>query len=225
MRGKLIVLEGTDGSGKATQTAQLLSALAQDGRRVRALSFPCYDSDSSALVRMYLAGEFGQHPQDVNAYAASAFYAVDRYASFKKDWQADYLAGGVFVADRYTTSNAVYQMCKLPEKEWDGYIDWLFDFEYARLGIPQPDLVLYLDVTPEVSRSLLEKRYAGDESKKDIHEKDIAFQNRGRAAAHYCAAVQGWKILRCDEGGAMRPVESIAADIRAAVLEVLGRSC
>ncbi len=213
MRGKLFVIEGLDGSGKATQTARLIENLRAAGKAVRPLSFPCYESDSSALVRMYLAGEFGDHPDDVNGYAASAFYAVDRYASFKKDWQRDYLAGAVFVADRYTTSNAVYQMCKLPRSEWDDYLRWLADFEYDKLGIPAPDAVLYLDMRPETSERLMRERYSGDESKKDIHEKDLQFQRISREAAHYCAQKQGWRILNCDEGGRLRTVEEIAADI------------
>ena len=124
-RGKLIVLEGLDGSGKATQAKRLAAALAAEGRPVREITFPNYESDSSALVRMYLAGQFGEKPDDVNAYAASSFYAVDRYASFKSDWQAHFEAGGVLVADRYTTSNAIHQCVKLPEDEWDGFVEWL----------------------------------------------------------------------------------------------------
>ena len=126
---KLIVIEGLDGSGKATQAKLLTSTLQEMGRTVRQVSFPDYESDSSALVKMYLAGEFGTSPSDVNAYAASSFYAVDRYASFKKDWEKDY-AEGIIVADRYTTSNAIHQCSKLPQEQWDGYLDWLFDFEY-----------------------------------------------------------------------------------------------
>ena len=221
MSGKLIVIEGTDGSGKATQTGALASALEAAGKATRTLSFPCYGSDSSALVRMYLRGDFGSQPGDVNGYAASAFYAVDRYASFKLDWEKDYRAGGILLADRYTTSNAVYQMAKLPKTEWEGYLAWLADFEHARLGIPRPDLVLYLDVKAETSAALLSGRYAGDESKKDIHEKNLAFQAYCREAARYCAEQDHWKWIECDEGGRMRPVDAIAADVLRAASEVL----
>ncbi len=219
MSGKLIVVEGTDGSGKATQTAALARALEKEGRRVRALSFPCYDSDSSALVRMYLRGDFGARPGDVNSYAASAFYAVDRYASFKLDWERDYLDGAVLLADRYTTSNAVYQMAKLPPQEWEAYCAWLADFEYGRLGIPRPDLVLYLDVRPQTSAALLAARYAGDENRKDIHERDLAYQSLCRKAALDCAAREGWRLIPCDQNGRMRAVDAIAADILRTVLE------
>lgn len=220
MSGRLIVIEGTDGSGKATQTAALARSLEAAGKEVRTLSFPCYDSDSSALVRMYLHGEFGSRPDDVNCYAASAFYAVDRYASCQQDWGSDYRAGKILLADRYTTSNAVYQMAKLPKTDWEEYRAWLADFEYTRLGIPRPDLVLYLDVRPEISAALMTGRYAGDESKKDIHEKNLDYQMRSRQAAIYCAEKEGWKRIKCDESGSMRPVDAIAADILKTVLEV-----
>ena len=140
-KGTLIVIEGLDGSGKATQAKLLFESLCQQGKDVRQVSFPDYDSDSSALVKMYLAGDFGSDPGDVNAYAASTFFAVDRYASFKKNWRAFYEAGGIVIADRYTTSNAVHQCSKLPEEEWDGFLRWLFTFEYELLGIPAPDAV------------------------------------------------------------------------------------
>ena len=221
MSGKLIVVEGTDGSGKATQTAALLSALEKAGKPVRALSFPCYSSDSSALVRMYLRGDFGERPESVNGYAASSFYAVDRYASYKLDWEKDYQEGKILVADRYVTSNAVYQMAKLPQAEWDAYREWLADFEYNRLGIPRPDRVIYLDVRPQTSAALMRMRYAGDESKKDIHEKNLEYQMICRRAALYCAEKEGWKQIICDHEGVMRPVEEIAKELFEAVWEVI----
>ena len=221
--GKLIVIEGLDGSGKGTQTARLAQTLAEQGAAVRKVSFPDYASDSSALVKMYLAGEFGPRADDVNAYAASCFYAVDRYASYKKDWKRDHdNDNGVVIADRYTTSNAVHQCAKLDKKEWDGYLDWLFDFEYNKLGIPAPDLVIYLRVAPEVSRELLSGRYGGDEQKKDIHEKDAEYLARCRTAADHCAERLGWKTVECLENGAMRSVESIGDEILSLVRGTAG---
>lgn len=219
MAGRLIVIEGTDGSGKATQTALLRDRFEGAGIPVRAVSFPDYDSDSSALVRMYLGGAFGSRPDDVNAYAASCFYACDRYASWRTKWQADYEAGTVILADRYTTSNAVHQCVKLPKEQWDSYLQWLFDFEYRLLGIPEPETVIYLQGDPAVSRALLRKRYAGDESKKDIHEKDADYQRRAKEAADYCAARLGWQTVPCIRDGAMRTPEDIHAQI-AAVLRL-----
>ncbi|MGN1015109.1 MAG: dTMP kinase [Butyricicoccus sp.] len=213
MNGKLIVIEGLDGSGKATQAALLRDALQQRGEQVRQVSFPVYDSESSALVRMYLAGAFGQEASDVNAYAASSFYAVDRYASYKTDWGDLYHSGGTVIADRYTTSNAIHQCSKLPQEQWDSYLDWLFSFEYRQMGIPAPDQVLYLRVDPNISQSLMSVRYHGDESRKDIHERDLAYMNRSREAAEYCAKSLGWTVIDCVRNGTMRSAEEIHREI------------
>ena len=207
--GKLIIFEGRDGSGKGTQAALTAQKLRQRGVTLRQVTFPDYDSESSALVKMYLSGRFGQKPDDVNAYAASSFYAVDRFASYKTDWGAFYREGGLVLSDRYTTSNAVHQCSKLPPAQWDGFLNWLFDFEYKKIGIPEPDLVLYLAVDPEVSQKLLENRYHGDESKKDIQEKDREYMARSRAAAEYCARTLGWQRIECTcAGRAMRPAQA-----------------
>ena len=213
MNGKLIVIEGLDGSGKATQAALLRDALQQRGQQVRQVSFPVYNSESSALVRMYLAGAFGQEAGDVNAYAASSFYAVDRYASYKADWGTLYHNGGTVIADRYTTSNAIHQCSKLPREQWDSYLEWLFSFEYRQLGIPEPDQVLYLRVDPEISQSLMTARYHGDEGKKDIHERDLEYMNRSREAAEYCAKTLGWTVIDCVRDGAMRSIEALHGEI------------
>lgn len=161
-KGKLYVIEGLDGSGKATQSQLLYESFARKGLPVRKVSFPNYESDSSALVRMYLRGDFGRDPSDVNAYAASSFYAADRFAGYKADWGPFYEEGGIIIADRYTTSNAIHQCSKLPEKEWDGFLEWLFHFEYELLGIPAPDEVIYLQVDPQISQELMTGRYRGD---------------------------------------------------------------
>ena len=221
MNGRLIVIEGLDGSGKATQAARLTDALNTQGRTVKQISFPDYASDSSALIKMYLGGKFGSHPGDVNAYAASTFYSVDRYASYKTGWGGFYRQGGIVVSDRYTTSNAVHQCSKLPKEQWPDFLDWLFDFEYNKIGIPVPDRVVYLEVDPAVSQGLMTARYKGDESKKDIHEKDLAYLARSHEAADYCARTLGWVKVPCTERGAMRPIEAIHADLLQAIKEVL----
>lgn len=213
MNGKLIVIEGLDGSGKATQAKKLVEALEAKGMQNRKVSFPDYDSNSSALVKMYLAGEFGSDPSDVNAYAASTFFSVDRYASFKKDWGKFYLEGGIVVADRYTTSNAIHQCCKLPEEQWEEYLNWLFHFEYEMLGIPAPDQVVYLQVDVEESQKLMSGRYHGDESKKDIHEGNLEYLRKSRKAADYCAKKMGWKVVSCYENGAMRSIDDIHGEV------------
>ena len=217
MCGKLIVIEGLDGSGKATQSKLLYEALAAEGKAVRKVSFPDYHSDSSALVKMYLAGQFGSDPSDVNAYAASTFFAVDRFASFKKDWGKFYHEGGIVIADRYTTSNAIHQCAKLPREEWDSFLTWLFDFEFHLMGIPAPDAVIYLRVDPKVSQKLMSSRYHGDESQKDIHESNLAYLQKSAQAAQYCAQRLHWKILSCDDGGCMRSIDAIHREVLAMV--------
>ncbi len=223
--GKLIIFEGLDGSGKGTQTALTAQKLAARGVDLRQITFPDYASESSALVKMYLAGAFGQKPDDVNAYAASSFYAVDRYASYKTGWGAFYRDGGLVLSDRYTTSNAVHQCSKLPPAQWDGFLNWLFDFEYHKIGIPAPDAVVYLAVDPEVSQRLLAARYHGDDSKKDIQEKDLDYLARSRAAAEYCAKALGWKRIDCTadgpQGKTMRTVEQINDEILAYLRDIL----
>ena len=213
MSGKLIVIEGLDGSGKATQSNLLYEKLLAEGKPVRKVSFPAYDSNSSALVKMYLAGDFGKDPGDVNAYAASSFFAVDRFAGYKSDWGRFYEDGGIIIADRYTTSNAIHQCSKLPREEWDGYIRWLFDFEFRLMGIPAPDKVIYLQVDPLVSQKLMTGRYQGDESKKDIHESNLEYLAKSRQAARYCADKLGWDTIVCDDGGGMRGIETIHQEI------------
>ncbi|MBP5617842.1 MAG: thymidylate kinase [Clostridia bacterium] len=215
MKGRLIVLEGLDGSGKSTQLALLKERLSGD---VRFVKFPVYDSPAGQLIKQYLSGAFGARPGDVNAYAASAFYAVDRFASYKSDWGAAYEAGATVLCDRYATSNAVHQAAKLEGAERDAYLDWLTDFEYGKLGIPKPDAVIFLDMPVAVSQRLISARYQGDEGQKDIHERDVAYLEHCRQAALYAAKRLGWSVVTCAEGDVPRTREAIAADVYAAVL-------
>lgn len=221
-KGRLIVLEGTDGSGKSTQFAALCRYLEESGRAYQRLVFPQYQEESSALIRMYLGGEFGSRPGDVNAYAASAFYAVDRYASWKKLWEAHYTAGGLVLADRYTTSNAVHQAAKLPPEEREPFFRWLAEFEYEKLGLPAPDLVLYLDMPTEKSVELLRRRESETGTAGDIHETDTEYLAACRGAALAAAAHYGWRRIPCtDASGEVRPIESIRDEIRQAVDSLL----
>ena len=197
--GRLMVIDGLDGSGKSTQLDLLNDRLSKMELSYRQISFPDYEQPSSALVKMYLGGELGGSPAAVNAYAASSFYAVDRYASYKCFWEADYAADIPIVAARYTTSNAIHQMTKLPETEWTAYLEWLEEYEYNKLGLPKPDAVVFLDMPLDISQRLLAKRYNGDESKKDIHERDTAYLASCRKAALYAAEKCGWTVLSCSE--------------------------
>lgn len=221
MAGKLIVIEGLDGSGKATQTELLLKTLQKENQAVKKLSFPNYSNPSSSLVKMYLDGTLGDKPDDVNAYAASSFYAVDRVASYLQFWKNDYENGSIFLADRYATSNAIYQMAKIDTENWLEFINWLDDFEYTKLKIPKPDLVIYLDVPPEISQELMSKRYAGDESKKDLHEKNVKYLLDCRTSALYAAQVLNWQIINCAENGKIRSIDSISKEIEQTIRRYL----
>lgn len=221
MKGKLIVMEGLDGSGKATQAAQLAEALRATGKKVMQVTYPNYESEASAPVRMYLRGEFGSHPDDVNAFAASSMYAVDRFADYKKAWKSFYEEGGIVIADRYTTSNAVHQCSKLPPEKWEEFLGWLFDFEYEKIGIPAPDAVIYLRVDPAISQKLMTGRYHGDESRKDIHEKDTEYLARSRRAAEHCAAVYGWRTVECAAEEGMLTVQEIGAQVLRTLADIL----
>lgn len=219
-KGRIIVIEGLDGSGKGTQAKILLEKLSQS-YNVRKISFPDYESPASFPVRMYLNGEFGSSASCVNSYAAASFYAVDRVASFLKDWKQDYEAGTVFVLDRYVTSNMVYMPAKLPKEEWDSFLSWLSDFEYDKLGLPRPDGVIYLDMPTEVSQRLMSGRYNSDESKKDLHEKDVTFLNACRESALYAADNQGWKVIPCSDGETPYTIEEIAQKVYDTACEFL----
>lgn len=220
-KGRLIILEAGDGSGKATQTRLLEERLRAEGRLARRVEFPDYEAASSALVRMYLAGAFGKEADAVSPYAASAFFAVDRYASYQIKWKKHYESGGIVLADRYTTSNMVHQAVKIAEKEErEAYIAWLSDFEYEKLGLPRPDGVIFLDMAPSVSDRLLTAR-AKAEGRGDIHEADRAYLHRCHAAYQKIAARFGWHRILCSEGDAPRPAEDIAAEVYAAAMAMI----
>ena len=219
--GKLIVIEGTDGSGKSTQFRLLTEAVEGLGYEFRKLVFPQYSEDSSALIRMYLGGQFGNSPADVNAYAASAFYAVDRYASYKKVWGEWYEQGGLVLSDRYTTSNAVHQASKEPEERRKEFLGWLYEFEYDRLGLPRPDLTIYLDVPTEYTEKLMRSREAATGTSADIHEQDLTYLSTCRKMGKTAAEYYGWTVIDCVKDGAMRSIEEIHEEIFAHVAKLL----
>jgi dTMP kinase len=219
--GKLIVIEGTDGSGKSTQFRLLSQRLTEEYREFKHLVFPRYSEPSSALIRMYLGGEFGGSPADVNAYAASAFYAVDRFASYKQDWGKWYEDGGLVLSDRYTTSNAVHQASKEHGEKQAAFLKWLYEFEYDKLGLPRPDLTIYLDVPTDFTEKLLRGREAATNTHADIHEKDMAYLATCRESGRAAAAFYGWSVIECVRDGAMRSIEDIHNEIFAHVAKLL----
>lgn len=219
--GKLIVLEGTDGSGKSTQFARLTARLEQEGKTFQKLVFPQYSEPSSALIRMYLGGEFGRSPADVNAYAASAFYAVDRYASYKKVWGQWYENGGLVLSDRYTTSNAVHQASKEPRENRQEFLKWLYEFEYDRLGLPRPDLTIYLDVPTDFTEKLMRRREQDTHTHADIHEQDLSYLATCRETGRDAARYYGWTVIECVRDGKMRSIEDIHEEIYRRVAKIL----
>lgn len=220
-RGKLIVFEGIDGSGKSTQYKLACGVLADRGTEFVNLVFPQYSEESSALIRMYLAGEFGSQPQSVNAYAASAFFAVDRYASYKKSWGEYYENGGLIVTDRYTTSNAVHQASKLPENERKAFFDWLYDFEYKKMGLPVPDMVIFMDIDVETAQRQMRMREDITGTSADIHEKDSKYLKNCAEAAADAAEFYGWKRISCTQNNKMRSIESIQAEVKALISAII----
>lgn len=220
--GKLIVLEGIDGSGKSTNYKLLCERLSRSGVDYHSIVFPRYDQESSALIRMYLNGEFGSKPDDVNAYTASTFFSVDRFASFKNDWGRFYENGSLIMADRYTTSNAVHQGAKVDQEQLRDYFDWLYDFEFVKMNLPKPDLVLYLDVDLDISLSRMRKREALTNTSADIHEKDIHYLKRCLDTAQIACEHLGWNKIACrDQDGRERSIEEIQEDIFCYVQEII----
>ena len=221
MQGRLIVFEGTDGSGKATQTALLCRELDRRGVPYRRLEFPRYQEESSALIRLYLSGAFGSHPGDVNAYAAATFYSVDRFASYRQDWGQFYESGGLVIADRYTTSNAVHQTPKLPREERRAFLKWLFDFEYRLLELPKPDRVVYLDLPTEISEEMMRRREEKTHTQADIHERDEAYLRSCRESAAMVVDYGGWTRIDCARDGQVRSVDDIHREVMERLRDLL----
>lgn len=217
MKGKLFIIEsGSDASGKATQTEKLYNRLTQEGYCVKKVEYPNYKSDSSALIKMYLNGEFGNNPKDVNPYVASTFYAVDRFASFKIEWQEFYEKGGIIIADRYTTSNMVHQAAKMNTTyEKEKFLDWLWEFEFMIYALPEPNKVLFLDMAPEYSEKLMEQRankFTGT-PEKDIHERNSEYLRSSYENALYVAEKYRWEKISCVEQDSLRSIEEIHEEI------------
>lgn len=215
-KGKLIIIEsGSDASGKATQSERLYERLISEGKKCMKITFPDYKSDSSALVKMYLNGDFGKNPNDVSPYVSSTFYAADRYASYKTKWGEFYNSGGIIISDRYTTSNMVHQAAKIDSPEKEKFLEWLYDLEFNIYGIPTPDEVIFLDVEPEVSQKLMKNRmnkFTGEEDK-DIHESNKEYLINSYNNSLYVADKYNWEIVKCCNSGKLRSIEDINNEI------------
>lgn len=219
---RLIVFEGADGAGKETQSRLLAERLEEQGQRIQWLTFPDYNSEGSAPLRLYLSGKLGGKPGDVNAYAASAFFAVDRYISFRTSWIENFGSDVLLIANRYTTSNMLFQAPKLPAGEREEYLRWLADLEYEKFGLPRPDLVFYLDLPAELSHELTAKRSASQGQAMDIHETDLEYQKQVIQTARELAVSEGWKTIPCSQDGGLRSRDDIAAVIYQEYLNAKG---
>lgn len=221
MQGKLVVLEGIDGSGKSTQFRRLCHRLDAENMQFHRIIFPRYENPSSALIRMYLNGALGSSPNDVNAYAASTFYAVDRFASFRTDWISAYESGKLILSDRYTTANAVHQGAKVCAQELDTFLAWLSDFEYEKLELPRPDLVVYLDIDLTTARSRMEHRQKETDTTGDIHETDLGYLEKCIVTGAQAAKTYGWHCVSSTAQGRERTVEEIHEEIYTLVKELV----
>lgn len=217
--GRLIVFEGIDGSGKSTQYELLCGSFAAEGRNFMHVRFPRYDKPSSSLLRMYLQGEFGDDPDAVNAYAASSFYAVDRFASYMQDWRGYYESGGMILTDRYTTSNAIHQGAKLPPEKRESFFKWLYEYEFGLLGLPAPDMVIFLDIESSQAARRLRNRQEVTDTTGDIHENDLLYLEQCAQCGKQAARLYGWQAIRCFNGGLERTESELHREIHDIILK------
>lgn len=218
--GKLITIDGIDGSGKSTQCGLLYEELRSQDKNVRLISFPMYGTVGATFVDLYLQGRLGDKPGDTNAYAAATFFAMDRYYSYVTDWKEFYeQPDSIVIASRYSTSNAIHQLSKLDRDDWDEFLTWIDKYEHDQLGLPRADLVMYLEMKPEISLELVNQREDATGQKKDIHEKDADYINRCYHAAMYSCDRLGWERVICHDGKNPLSID----DIHAKVLENVTR--
>ena len=217
MGNKLIVIEGLDGCGKSTQ----LELLKQNFPQCRFITFPYYQTPSGQIITEYLKGNYPENDINVSAYTASSFYAVDRYTSFKTHWEKEWLNGTPLISARYVSSNAIYQMAKLPKADWEKFLNWLYDLEFEKFRLPVPAKTIFLDMPIEVSQKLLLKRYNGDEQQKDVHERNVDFMNKCREAALYVAEKQNWTMISCSENGQPLDIDTIHCELVKQIKETL----
>jgi len=221
MHGKIIIIEGLDGSGKSTQFELLQNKFPE----CRFITFPNYDSPSGEIITDYLQGKFLEEDSEKSAYSASTFYAVDRYISYKSDWGIEYNSGKNIISARYTTSNAIYQMTKLKKSMWSDYCTWIYDLEYNKMGIPRPDDVIFLDMPVDISQKLLSIRYNGDSNKRDIHESDTDYLKKCRDSAIYSSTHDRsntkWHIIKCCENNILRSIQDIQTEIIKIISDIL----
>ena len=214
--GKIFVIEGTDGSGKQTQVEKLQARFEKDGINYKKISFPNYNSPTSTLVKMYLAGEFGENAQEISPYIASTFYAVDRYGTYQKELKEYYENGGIIIADRYTTANMVHQAGKIADDiEREKFLEWLCDLEFNIYKLPKPTKAFFLNMPPEYALKLIENRAnkITHEQKKDIHERDKSHIINSYNEACKIVDKYNWYNVKCVENGEIRAIDDMHEEI------------
>ncbi|MDP3793993.1 MAG: thymidylate kinase [Candidatus Uhrbacteria bacterium] len=209
-----IVIDGTDGSGKGTQTKKLVERLQAEGRPVKLFDFPRYGNPSAYFVEKYLRGEYG-NATDVGAYRASLFYALDRYdASF--DIRRELDAGTIVISNRYVSASKGHQMGKITDPEQRlSFLRWLNELEYKICGIPKPDMTVLLHVPAEIGYELVAKKDERgylDGKKRDIHEADPEHLRAAETAYLELPKIdreERWTILECTENGQLLSINEI----------------
>jgi len=186
--------------------------------------FPRYDKPSSTLLKMYLDGEFGNDPDTVNAYAASSFFAVDRYASYLQDWRGYYESGGLVLMDRYTTSNALHQGAKLPAGNRNHFFKWLYEYEFVLLGLPRPGLVIYMDIEATQAAQRLKRRQTDTGTDGDIHEKDMEYLQQCVLCGKQAADLHQWKKVNCFADGKDRDANEIHQEIYTYIIDWISQT-
>ncbi|WP_022819815.1 dTMP kinase [Fusobacterium russii] len=214
--GKIIVIEGTDSSGKETQTKLLYERIKKLYNRTIKISFPNYKSPACEPVKMYLAGEFGKDATKINPYPVSTMYAIDRYASFKQNWEKFYRDNYIIITDRYVTSNMIHQASKIEDRDKkEEYLKWLEDLEYEKIEIPRPDEVIFLKMPIDKAKILMEERknkITGEE-KKDIHELNEEYLKKSYDNACLISKKYSWTEIECVENSKIKTIEQINNEI------------
>ena len=222
--GKIIVIEGTDSSGKETQTKLLYERVKKIYDKTIKISFPNYDSPACEPVKMYLGGTFGTDATKVNPYPISTMYAIDRYASFKQDWEKKYIDDYIIITDRYVTSNMIHQASKIEDiKEKDEYLRWLIDLEYNKNEIPEPDIVIFLKMPIDKAKELMENRknkIDGSE-KRDIHEVNEDYLKKSYENATAISKKYNWCEIECVENNKIKSIERINDEIFFKIKEII----
>lgn len=223
-KGKLIVIEGAcDGIGKSTQYELLKSNLINKGYEIYFHHFPSYNTYQGKPVENYLEGKFGK-PSELSPYFINSLYAVDRAITWNEELKNEYESGKIIVLDRYTTSSIIYQSALIGDiEERKRFIDYIIDFEYEKIGIKKPDMVIFLKASFDNVQNLINQRNDNDGVKNDIHERDISFMKKVYDNAIFVSNYLNWTIIDCNDNNRLRSIEDIQTDLLTSVESILNK--